>query len=192
MRLKILISLKVIVALCDILKDHCCKKSACIAPFIIRIIFVVFSDVSVFAQRSYNMETYPAIPENKLATNFSGLRLSTYVTGYTQSGSRCQWEFGDRSPIVLFDRGNYRFCRNVTGSYYISNCVERNSRISTTLIITDPIGETTSVRLQCRSRNYYSYSRIAWINITVAGGCFICRLIASKSKQISRTSFHMF
>ena len=192
--MKTLVSLKVKVALCDLLNNHYFKNYVCIAPFIVRIILaVIFLDVNVLAQTSRNIKTYPVLPERKLATNFSGLQLSTYTSRYSRSGSRCQWEFGNRSPIVLLDRGYYNAnCRNTTGSYYISNCVERNGGVSATLIITEPIEASIFVRLRCRSQSYNSYSQVAWINIAVAGWFFMCRLIAHESRQVPRTSFHIF
>ena len=115
-----------------------------------------------------NVTTTPHLPENILASGYSGLKLTTrYID---QNFVECSWRFQSQSVAFV----NFVSCFNVTQSGLQTTCMRDNNVTTTSLVVSYPLNTTTNsveFLLQCRTASD-RIETIASINVSIQGNVF--------------------
>ena len=115
-----------------------------------------------------NFTTIPRLPENTLASNYSGLRLTTQFVN--QKFVECVWRFQSIDVFFL----NPLSCFHVNQSGFQVECVENEDKtqITTSLTVTYPLDMSynpVAVALICRIQENPIAQTIASLNLIIRG-----------------------
>ena len=115
-----------------------------------------------------NFTTIPRLPENTLASNYSGLRLTTQFVN--QKFVECVWRFQSIDVFFL----NPLSCFHVNQSGFQVECVENEDKtqITTSLTVTYPLDMSynpVAVALFCRIQENPIAQTIASLNLIIRG-----------------------
>ena len=100
---------------------------------------------AVVQRSSSSIITVPALPENVLATGYSGLQLKTEIQRAT-SYNRCRWIYNENVIDIFTPKFS---CKNRTESFFELTCVKTNSVVTTRLTIFTPVESDVNASVQC-------------------------------------------
>ena len=123
-------------------------------------------DISVLSQQIIN--TFPALPDNVLATGYYGLQL-TFQIDQPDGYQICRWKYEGKPTVEIFTPGLQCRNRSDTGTNFSLTCVNENNVIVTSLIVNFPVQSQVIVYAECGKIDGQPYEKIANISLIVAG-----------------------
>ena len=125
------------------------------------------ADIAVLAQKSSSvLETLPVLPENVLATGYSGVQFIAQIEN-SNMYETCRWRYGQEAPFAVFSFNIA--CQDRMERNFQTTCVNNSNHITTGLTVQFPIIQGVVARVECAVITGDPYATISSINFNVAG-----------------------
>ena len=142
--------------------------------------WLTFIDLGIFAETLgiTDITTTPFLPDNEIATGYSGLKLMIRIEAADRYQS-CRW-FKNRITFgTIFNRNpNGLSCNinNVKTANHHFSCVEENKVVTATVTFVSPVdvGDNGNYQVECSDAVLEEFN-ISQINLTVMGkwSCYV-------------------
>ena len=119
------------------------------AVHLLNVNFIYFSFADMNANQT-TITTTPYLPQNVLASGFSGLKLTTQFVN--QNFIDCSWLLQSENVLFL----NFVACFNVTQNGLQATCMQDNNLITTSLVVFYSLNTTNNPAeflLRCRTQS---------------------------------------
>ena len=125
------------------------------------------ADIAVLAQQSPSvLETLPVLPENMLATGYSGLQFIAQIEN-SNMYETCRWTYGREAPFAVFSINIA--CQDRMERNFTTTCVNNSNHITTGLTVQFPIIQGVVAYVECAVITGNPYAIISSINLDVEG-----------------------